>query len=180
MKKLLTATFCLSVLLMGANAAMAADTNTTYSKANTKVEKKAPPKFGQGQMQKPMMPNLEEELNLTEAQKQQARQNRIQGRKEMKPVMDEIRAKKEAIMDIFDSDLTDDKKQEQVKVIQKEIKELHKKANTIREKNMQNFEKILTKEQKTKFEEMKQKHLPKHECKKCGRMMPPPPPLEGE
>ena len=73
MKKLLTTTFCLSVMLMGANAVFAADTQTTYTKPGAAVERKAPPKFGQGQMQKPMMPNLEEELNLTEAQKQKAR-----------------------------------------------------------------------------------------------------------
>ena len=180
MKKLLTTTFCLSVMLMGANAVFAEDTQTTYTKPVAAVERKAPPKFGQGQMQKPMMPNLEEELGLTEAQKQKARQNRINGRKEMKPVMDEIRTKKEAIMDIFDSELAEAKKKEQIKELQTELKELHKKANTLREKNMQDFEKILTKEQKAKFEELKQKHMPKHECKKCGKMMPPPPPMEGE
>ena len=180
MKKILTTTFCLSVMLMGANAAFAADTNTTYTKANTTTERKAPPNFANGKMQKPMMPNLEEELGLTEAQKQQARQNRIQGRKDMKPVMDEIRAKKEAIMDVFDSELSDDKKKERVDAMQAELKELHKKANTLREKNMQDFEKILTKDQKEKFEQLKQKNMPKHECKKCGKMMPPPPPMEAE
>ena len=175
MKKLLATTFCLSVMIMGTNLAMASETNTTYSTTNQKVERKAPPNFEHGKKSKKMMPNLEEQLNLSEAQKQQARQNRIQGRKEMKPIMDEIRAKKEAIMDVFDSELSDDKKQEQIKALQSELKDLHKKANTLREKNMQNFEKILTKEQKTKFEQIKQKHMPKHECKKCGKMMPPPP-----
>ena len=180
MKKLLTTTFCLSVLLIGTNTVFAADSGKTYTKQNTSVEKKTSQNFNNKGMKKPMMPKLEEELNLTEAQKQQARKNRIQGRQEMKPIMDEIRAKKEAIMDIFDSELSEDKKQEQIKTIQAELKELHKKANALREKNMKNFENILTKEQKAKFEVLKQKHMPKSECKKCGKMMPPPPPMDEE
>ena len=176
MKKTLTTIFCLSLMAIGAQSVMAADSNTNYTTTNpTAVEKKAPPKFGPGGMHKPPMPNLDEELNLTEAQKQQARQNRINGRKEMKPIMDEIRSKKESVLDIMDSDLSDEKKQEQLKTIQAEIKALHKKANTVREKNMKAFEKILTKEQKAKFEQIKQKHMPNQKCEKCRHSMPPQP-----
>ena len=126
-------------------------------------------------MKRPPMPNLEEELNLTDAQKAKAKENRIQGRKEMKPIMDEIRTKKEAILDIIDSDLSKEKQQEKITALQKEIKELYVKANTIREKNMAEFEKILTKKQKAKFEELKKLHHPKGYCKECAKRMPPPP-----
>ena len=171
MKKLLVTAFCLT-MAMGMQSAMAADT-TNYTKANpVTAEQKQPPQFGQ--MKRPPMPNLEEELNLTEAQKAKAKANRIQGRKEMKPIMDEIRAKKEAILDIVDSDLSKEKQQEKITVLQKEIKELYVKANTIREKNMAEFEKILTKEQKTKFAELKKQHHP-NSCKECAKRMPPPP-----
>ncbi len=175
MKKLLTAAFCLT-MAMGMQSAMAADT-TNYTKANpVTTEQKQPPKFEH--RKRPPMPNLEEELNLTEAQKAKAKENRIQGRKEMKPIMDEIRAKKEAILDIVDSDLSKEKQQEKITVLQKEIKDLYVKANTIREKNMAEFEKILTKEQKTKFAEIKKLHHP-NGCKECAKRMPPPP-MPGE
>ena len=43
---------------------------------------------------------------------------------------------------------------------------------------MKELEKILTKEQKEKFEQMKTKKEQRHTCKKCGYM--PPPPMERE
>ena len=176
MKKLLTTVFCVSLMIIGMQSAMAAD-STTYTKAQTqpKFEGKQPPQFDRMGQHKPPMFKLEEELGLTDAQKAKAKANRIQGRKEMKPVMDEIRAKKESILDVIDSDLSKEKQQEQIKVLQNDIKELHKKANAIREKNMAEFEKILTKKQKTKFEELKKQHHPNGGCKQCERRMPPPP-----
>ncbi|MBQ7450075.1 Spy/CpxP family protein refolding chaperone [bacterium] len=176
MKKLLTTAFCLSIIFIGTQSVFAAESSKTYSTTNsTTTERKAPPDFNRENRQKPPMPKLEEELNLTDAQKEQARQNRIKGRSEMKPIMEKIHAKKEAVLDIMDSDLSEEKKQEQIKAIQAELKELHVKANTIREKNMAEFEKILTKEQKTKFEQLKKEKEPIHECKRCGNKMPPPP-----
>ena len=166
MKKLLTTAFCVSMLFVGTQAVMAAD-NAAADKQPPKMER----------MHKPKKPNLEEYLNLTEKQKAQAKANRIAGRKEMKPIMDEIRTKKEAILDIMDSDLTKEQQQEKIKPIQQEIKALYKKSNEMREANMKKFEKILTKEQKAKFEQMKKKHGPK--CKNCERRMPPPP-MESE
>ena len=119
--------------------------------------------------------NLEEQVNLTEKQKSQAKANRIQGRKEMKPIMEEIRVKKEAILDIIDSDLSKDQQKVKIDALQQEIKALYKKANAIREKNMAEFEKILTKDQKAKFEQLKKEHKPHGACKQCERRMPPPP-----
>ena len=177
MKKLLTTAFCVSVMFMGTQVMAAnTDSNTTYSQKQTiqTTTNRQKPNFNKGERKKPPMMNLEDKLNLTDKQKAQAKANRIQGRKEMKPIMDEIRAKKEAILDVMDSDLSKEKQQEQIKALQAEIKELHKKANAVREKNMKDFEKILTKDQKEKFEQIKKEHRPKG-CKQCERRMPPPP-----
>ena len=180
MKKLLTTAFCVSLMIIGMQSVMAAD-STTYTKSQTqpKVERTQLQDKEQIMPPKPLF-NLEEELGLTESQKEKAKENRIKGRQEMKPIMDEIRAKKEAILDIVDSDLSKEKQQEQIKVIQNEIRELHKKANAIREKNMAEFEKILTGKQKTKFEELKKRYNPKGGCERCERRMPPPPILNAD
>lgn len=179
MKKLLTTAFCLSVIFMGSQA-MAENTNsqTVYSQKQTAqktMERKEPPNFNKRDMHKPPMMNLEEKLNLTEKQKAQAKANRIAGRKEMKPVMDEIRDKKEAILDVMDSDLSKEEQKVKIEALQKDIKALYVKANTMREKNMAEFEKILTKEQKAKFEQLKKEQHPNGFCKNCERRMPPPP-----
>ncbi len=183
MKKLLTTAFCMSILLMGAQA-MASETssNTTYAQKQTTATKVKPsddfgrpPRFDKDRPPKPPMAKLEEELNLTDKQKEQAKANRIKARKEMKPIMEQIHAKKEAVLDVMDSDLSEEKQQEQIQKLQKEIKALYEKANTIREKNMKEFENILTTEQKAKFEKIKKEHHPHGQCKNCERRMPPPP-----
>lgn len=188
MKKFLTTALCVSVMFIGAQAmAATSDSNATYTNKNTtfstskQFEKKQPPQFGQykgknGERikgQRPQRPNLDDALNLTDEQKAKAKANRIQGRKEMKPIMEEIHNKKEAILDVMDSDLSKTEQQAKIKELQADIKKLHEKANTIREKNMAEFEKLLTKEQKTKFEQLKKKHNPNGECKQCKRRTPP-------
>lgn len=178
MKKVLTTMFCAAMIFMGTQLTMAAESNTKNN-SQPASEVKMTPNDGHQRMQKPPMPNLEEELNLTEAQKQKARQNRIKGRQQMKPVIEEIRAKKDEVLDTIDSELSDDAKKVKLQELQSEIKALHKKANELRESNMKEFEKILTPEQKTKFEQLKKRNIPSHDCKKC-KMMPPPPPMDGE
>ena len=185
MKKTLTTVFCMSILFMGAQSVMAANTTakakqttkTTVSKVNkAKTQKQKPSQFDKKPPKRPPMLNLEEELNLTDQQKAKAKENRIKGRKEMKPIMDEIRAKKEAVLDVMDSDLSQEEQQAKIKELQSEIKKLHEKANTVRENNMKDFEKILTKEQKTKFEKIKKENMPGGgKCKKCAKQTPPPP-----
>lgn len=183
MKKILTTAFCASVLLLGTQGLMEAkaDVNTASKNAKTTTatkilnEQGQKPNFDKRPPRKPPMFNLEEELNLTDAQKAKAKANRIKGRKEMKPIMDEIRAKKEAVLDVMDSDLSQEEQQLKIKDLQNDIKKLHEKANAVRKNNMNEFEKILTKEQKAKFEKMKKEHEPAGRCKKCERMMPPPP-----
>lgn len=148
MKKLLSTLMCATILTTG--AAMASD--------NTQNCPPPPPDCkGPGQFhKKPPCPKMiEDQLNLTEEQKAAARKNRMEGRKEMKPIMDKIRDKHEAMLDVMDSDLPDAEKEKQIKAIKADMKKLKDQADKIREKNMKKFESILTAEQKTKFEQIK-------------------------
>ncbi|MBQ7659924.1 MAG: Spy/CpxP family protein refolding chaperone [Alphaproteobacteria bacterium] len=85
--------------------------------------------FDHEQMRQKMMGKIAKDLDLTDEQQQQAKQIREEGRKEIEPLMNEM-------------------------------KELRKKMDAKRRANMEEFEKILTPEQKAKFEEMK-KNAPK-------------------
>lgn len=172
MKKLLTTTFCVSLMAMAIPMVMAEEVEN-YSKSFSKPFSREF-KQNSAHMKKHPMFNLDEKLNLSEEQKSLAKANRIKARKEMKPIMDEIRDKKSEILDIIDSDLSDEQQQKKIESIRSEIKALYKKANTLREKNMSEFEKILTKEQKSKFQEIKKFNKLNRNCKNCERRMPPP------
>ena len=151
MKKILMTTFCLSILIMFSQSVMAQDVDKT----NPLPQR---PKMEKGH--KPPHVNLDELLNLTDEQKAKVKANRIKSRKAMKPVMDDIRNKREAILDVIDSDLSKDAQEAKIKALQEDIKALHKKANKLREQNMKEFENILTPEQKAKFEQFKKEHKP--------------------
>ena len=73
----------------------------------------------------------------------------------MKPVMDELRAKKQEAAKIRNSNLTVAEQEAQLTVIDKDIAALEKKAAEIRKQNMQDFESILTKDQRKTLKEMK-------------------------
>lgn len=151
MKKILTTLFCLSVLAIGSQSVMAQG----YDNGNP------PPKSLQFEHGKrPPHVSLEDKLNLTDKQKAQVKANRIKARKEMKPIITAIGDKKEAILDVMDSDLPKDQQEVKIKALKEEIKALHKQANTLREKNMKEFENLLTAEQKVKFEKIKKEHQP--------------------
>ena len=93
------------------------------------------------QMRQKMAGKIAKDLDLTDEQQQQAKQIREKGRKEIEPLMNEM-------------------------------KELRKKMDDKRRANMEEFEKILTPEQKAKFEEMK-KNAPKpHFDKMHGKKGP--------
>lgn len=107
---------------------------------------------------------LENKLNLTEEQKVKAKEIRMQGREELKPIIDELRVKKEKIREIKDSTLSEKEKASQIEAQRKEIISLREQADKIREKNMAQFEEILTAEQKTEFNKFKQEMKAKHEA----------------
>ena len=98
---------------------------------------------------------FEQRLNLTEKQKQKARQIHQQGREQMKPIMEQIIYKRQEIEAISKTKMLERTKQEQIAEITTQIRELEKKANEIRKANSQEFESILTKKQKNELAKMK-------------------------
>ncbi len=99
---------------------------------------------------------FEKRLKLTDAQKEQARVIREKGHEQMKPIMEKIKEKHEEINAVRLSKLTQQMKDEKVNQLRKEIKELKKQANTIRNQNMREFESILTTKQLKELNKMKE------------------------
>ncbi len=85
-----------------------------------------------------MAEKLADDLNLTDEQRQKAKEINENGRKEMEPMMEEM-------------------------------KNIREKMDTKRQENMQEFEKILTPEQKAKFDNMKKEHQEKWQDRQRGR-----------
>lgn len=123
-------------------------------------------------------PNLDEELSLTEAQKKQAEDLRMKGHDKIKPVMEKMKTKHEEIRKIKeDTTLTEEQKTKKIEPLKADIKKLKLQAKTIRQDNMKEFEAILTPDQKTKFEQIKQEgreKFKKEHRKPQGRPCPPP------
>ena len=99
---------------------------------------------------------FDQKLGLTEEQKVQARELRKQGFEKMKPIMDQIKTKREEARNLTKSDIDSVKQQEELEKKRAEIRELERKAHQIRHENMKDFEKILTPEQQKTLKEMKQ------------------------
>lgn len=99
---------------------------------------------------------FEKRLGLTEEQKAQAKEIRKAGHEKLKPIMDEILAKKQEAKMVKLSRIAVRAQEEKLAVIDAELKVLEKKAHEIRKANMKEFESILTKKQKKILKEMKQ------------------------
>ena len=140
---------------------------------------------------------FQKRLNLTDEQKAKAKEIRIQGHKDMKPIMDAIKAKHEELKMVKLSRMSTQMQEERIVEIKADLKELHKKAHEQKMKNMKAFEEILTKDQQKELKQMKKEGKKKFEqmkknkknCKcKCGcdkKSFPPkmgkpdfPPPIE--
>lgn len=147
------------------------------------------PKMEQKCQKPPMSPEMkakmeqkkaefDKKLNLTDEQKTKAEQIRKDGFEKMKPVMDQIKVKKDEIKTIRQNgSLTQAEANAKVQALHKEIGELKAQAREIRKQNMQEFEAILTDKQKKTLEKMKQdgrkEFAKKHKAKKGTRPMPP-------
>ena len=100
--------------------------------------------------------NIEQKLKLTEEQKAQAKQLRMQGREQMEPIMSAIRTKheqKEVIK--FSKDLSTQAKLDKIEKINAQIDALNKQARELRLKNERDFESILTPKQKKELDKIK-------------------------
>lgn len=125
---------------------------TTQAPAKTQNCKNMP----KNEMQRPTKrPKLDEILNLTEAQKVQARAIRKQGHAQMKPIMEKLKSKEEQKHLLMQNKNPGVKEVQALNKLNKEIASLKSKADAIRKKNNQQFEAILTEAQKKQFNEMK-------------------------
>ena len=123
---------------------------------------------------------FDKKLNLSDEQKAKAEQVRKEGFEKMKPVMEQIKTKKDEIKAIReDGDLTQAEAKAKIDVLHKDIMELKAQAKEIRKQNMQDFEAILTDKQKKTLEKMKQdgrKEFAKnHKAKRHHKGCPMPP-----
>ena len=125
---------------------------------------------------------FDKKLGLTDEQKAKSEQIRKDGFEKMKPIMDQIKVKRDEIKTIRENgSLTQAEANAKVQALHKEIMELKGQAKEIRKQNMQDFEAILTDKQKKTLEKMKQEgrkeFAKKHKAKKIGgfdgRPMPP-------
>lgn len=98
---------------------------------------------------------FEKRLKLTDKQKEQAKQIRIKGHEQMKPVMEQIKAKHQEADAVRKSRIAPKMQEEKLQKINMELRELRKQAHEIRTQNMKEFESILTKKQKKELEKMK-------------------------
>ena len=109
----------------------------------------------QNQKQKNIDNFWDEKLQLSEEQKAQLKENRIKFRKEMKQIIEEMEVLHSQIKDKYKT--TSSKMQANIETAPMKAKlvTLKQKADKLKRKNRENFEKILTKEQKIKFENIK-------------------------
>lgn len=98
---------------------------------------------------------FEKRLGLTDVQKAKARELRINSHEKMKPIMEQIFAKKQELKMVKMSRMAVQMQEEKIALIEAELKVLEKKAKEIRKLNMKQFESILTREQRKILKQMK-------------------------
>lgn len=121
---------------------------------------------------------FENKLKLTDEQKAKAKEIRLKGHEEMKPIMDKLQEKRKEAQAIKASKTEPQAQEAQLAKIREEVKVLKKQARDLRIKNMQEFEAILTPKQKKTLEKMKKegrKNFKKHHPKR-----PPCPPCPAQ
>ena len=137
------------------------------------IERKFPNPEQIKQIRKAHEAAFEKKLNLTEVQKLKARELRKSGHEKMKPVMEQIKIKKQEAEMVRNSKLSVQAQEEKLTQIDKDLAVLEKEAQTIRKQNMKDFETILTKNQKKTLKNMKKEGRKNFDKKR--RELPPPP-----
>lgn len=180
MKKLSIVLCALCVFAAAANAAPEKTFPQQGPKKMPAFDKKMPQNMEErAKMKRAHEAAFEQKLGLTEVQKLKARELRKSGHEKMRPVMEDLRAKRQEAETIRRSKLTVQEQEEKLTVIDKDIQELEKKAGEIRKQNMKDFESILNKQQRKTLKEMKKEGREKFEQ---GRKIyhPHPVPLQKE
>ena len=116
---------------------------------------------------------FEKRLGLTEEQKIKAREIRIKGHESIRPIFEQIIAKKQEAKVVKMSRIAVQVQEERLKAIDAELKDLEKKAHDIRKANMKEFESILTKEQKRILKQMKKEGRKKYQQNHPAKPMMP-------
>lgn len=111
---------------------------------------------GQGLMNK---------LNLTQDQAAKAKAIREQSRSKIKSIVDQIKAERRALMEMRQQNAT----QDQLTAQKEKLKGLVDQAKSIHKQNLENFETILTPEQKTQFEGIKKQRMEKMKERRMKR-----------
>lgn len=142
---------------------------------------------------------FEKRLNLTEEQKKKIEENRQKDHEKVKPIFEELQAKKKELRDLrINNDLSQKEKDKKAAKLKKEIRKDKETLKKYHEENMKNFEAVLTKDQKAEFAKIKAEQKAKRDkfraelkkkkgccnggcnCgknpkgKKCGCALPPP------
>ena len=164
MKKTLSLLFTAIILGINTGTALA---NPQAAPDNVSIMHKQPPK---AQIRK----EFEQRLNLTDKQKEKAKQIHKQGKEQIKPVIMQIEAKRQEIETVKLSRISVKMQEEKIAQLNAEIKELEKQAQEIRKKNSQEFEKLLNKKQKAELDKMKAEGRARFE-----QNHPPRPPFQG-
>ena len=157
-------------------AGLAASLALTSTMANAEVKTTAPDNAKQPAVEK-QLPNkndkklkrqaFDDRLKLTEEQKKQAHEIRMKGHEQIKPVFDEIKAKKAEIKAVaLNTKLSDEQKTKKIDALEIDILKLKQQARKIRMENTKEFEAILTDEQKVEFNKMKEEGRRMHMMKK--------------
>lgn len=156
----LTVTFMISFML---SAAVFAEPDFSRPMAEEVAQSQLKPDNKQFK-QMPKRPSPEEfdrRLNLTDEQKAFAKAQREKSIEKIKPIIDEIKAKKAKIETLTIQNAP----AEEISALDNEVKELRKQAHEIRKANMKAFEATLTESQKKELQKMKnegRKEFEKH------------------
>ena len=104
---------------------------------------------------------FEKRLNLTEEQKQKADELHKKGFEQMKPIMEDLKAKQKEAFSLKDA--TDEQSVQKREQLKKEINALRQQSKELRKQNMKDFENILTAKQKKELEKIKEEGRKKFE-----------------
>ena len=163
MKKLALLTCVMAMFLV--SSAFAAENSVASNDAQHKVPNIQEDRINRHKAREAA---FEQKLGLTEAQKIKAKELRVQGREKMKPIVEQIKAKKQEAKMVKLSRISVEMQEEKLAQIDKELSVLEKKANEIRKQNMKAFESILTREQKKILRNMKKEGRKNYEKEHSG------------
>ena len=165
-KSLIIAGLAASVLLTSSMDNAAVSQSVPSNDRQPAIEKQFPQKYDK-KFDKKQRPSIDERLKLTEEQKKQAHEIRMQGHEQIKPVFEKIKAKKAEIKEIAENTkLSDEQKTKKIDALEVDILKLKQEARKIRMQNTKDFEAILTPEQKAEFNKMKQEGRKMHKMRK--------------